>query len=149
LKIRTNGITSELAEVTKDTFTPKLSRSLTLIRSIAFVQNPANIIPNGSYRNKEQILRPTSNVQRAAQPPHNNISLTKPSPKSSSTARKSTKSATNDYTSNLEWELIIVDDGSPDGTQEVAQQLQRVYSPSRIQIRARAGKLGLGTAYVH
>jgi len=51
--------------------------------------------------------------------------------------------------SNLDWELIIVDDGSPDGTQEVAKQLQKVYSPKRIQLRARAGKLGLGTAYVH
>jgi len=87
-------------------------------------------------------LSPT--LQRAAQPP-NNIS----SPKSSSTARKSTRSVTNDYTSNLEWELIIIDDGSPDSTQEVAQQIQKVYSPSRIQIWARAGKLGLGTAYVH
>ena len=51
--------------------------------------------------------------------------------------------------SNLDWELIIVDDGSPDGTQEVAAQLQKVYTPQHIQIRARAGKLGLGTAYVH
>ncbi|KAE9979133.1 hypothetical protein EG328_001074 [Venturia inaequalis] len=49
----------------------------------------------------------------------------------------------------LDWELIIIDDGSPDGTQEVAKQLQKVYTPERIQIRARAGKLGLGTAYVH
>ncbi|KAK2927223.1 Glycosyltransferase 2-like [Fusarium oxysporum f. sp. vasinfectum] len=32
---------------------------------------------------------------------------------------------------NLDWELIIVDDGSPDGTQEVAQQLVKVYSPPR------------------
>ncbi|KAF2445177.1 glycosyltransferase family 2 protein [Karstenula rhodostoma CBS 690.94] len=53
------------------------------------------------------------------------------------------------FTENdLDWELIIVDDGSPDGTQEVAAQLQKVYAP-HIQIRARAGKLGLGTAYVH
>ncbi|KAI9762151.1 MAG: dolichol-P-mannose synthesis [Chaenotheca gracillima] len=54
------------------------------------------------------------------------------------------------FTENkLNWELIIVDDGSPDGTQEVARQLQKVYSPSRIVLKPRAGKLGLGTAYVH
>jgi len=35
------------------------------------------------------------------------------------------------------------------GTQEIAKQLQKVYSSKRIQLRARAGKLGLGTAYVH
>ena len=51
--------------------------------------------------------------------------------------------------SNLDWELIIVDDGSPDGTLAVAQQLQTLYTPSRIVLKPRAGKLGLGTAYVH
>jgi len=50
---------------------------------------------------------------------------------------------------NLDWELIIVDDASPDGTQEVAKQLIRVYGSNYIQLRPRAGKLGLGTAYVH
>ncbi|MCJ1440721.1 MAG: dolichol-P-mannose synthesis [Stictis urceolatum] len=50
---------------------------------------------------------------------------------------------------NLDWEVIIVDDGSPDGTLEVAKQLQNVYSPKRIVLKPRAGKLGLGTAYVH
>ncbi|KAF2499987.1 dolichol-phosphate mannosyltransferase [Lophium mytilinum] len=49
---------------------------------------------------------------------------------------------------NIDWELIIIDDGSPDGTQEIARQLEKAY-PNRIQLRARAGKLGLGTAYVH
>merc|ERR1712000_219270 len=48
----------------------------------------------------------------------------------------------------LDWELIIVDDGSPDGTQEVATQLIKAYAP-HIVLKARAGKLGLGTAYVH
>ena len=50
--------------------------------------------------------------------------------------------------SNLEWELIIVDDGSPDGTQEVALQLVEAYSP-HVVLKTRTGKLGLGTAYVH
>ncbi|KAH6718794.1 glycosyltransferase family 2 protein [Leptodontidium sp. 2 PMI_412] len=49
---------------------------------------------------------------------------------------------------NLDWELIIVDDGSPDGTQVVANQLAKAYSP-HVLLKARAGKLGLGTAYVH
>merc|ERR1712000_572923 len=36
----------------------------------------------------------------------------------------------------------------PDGTQEVAHQLVKAYSP-HIVLKPRAGKLGLGTAYVH
>jgi dolichol-phosphate mannosyltransferase len=50
--------------------------------------------------------------------------------------------------SNLDWELIIVDDGSPDGTQVVANQLVAAYAP-HVVLKPRAGKLGLGTAYVH
>ena len=34
--------------------------------------------------------------------------------------------------SSLDWEIIIVDDNSPDGTQEVALELQAVYGESRI-----------------
>jgi dolichol-phosphate mannosyltransferase len=49
---------------------------------------------------------------------------------------------------NLDWELIIVDDGSPDGTQVVAKQLAKAYAP-HVFLKPRAGKLGLGTAYVH
>lgn len=56
--------------------------------------------------------------------------------------------------SKLDWEVIIVDDGSPDGTQDIAKQLAKAYNPPlpqppRIVLRPRAGKLGLGTAYVH
>ncbi|CAG8526838.1 12560_t:CDS:2 [Ambispora gerdemannii] len=49
----------------------------------------------------------------------------------------------------LPWEVIIVDDASPDGTQEIAKQLTNVYGPEHILLKPRAGKLGLGTAYVH
>ena len=50
---------------------------------------------------------------------------------------------------NLDWEVIIIDDASPDGTLQIAQQLQKLYTPQRIVLKPRPGKLGLGTAYVH
>ncbi|KAH8079649.1 GPI anchor biosynthesis-related protein [Filobasidium floriforme] len=50
---------------------------------------------------------------------------------------------------NLDWEIIVVDDASPDGTQEVAKQLANLYGDDKVLLRPRAGKLGLGTAYVH
>ncbi|MCJ1398517.1 dolichol-P-mannose synthesis [Xylographa trunciseda] len=54
------------------------------------------------------------------------------------------------FTENsLDYEIIIVDDASPDGTLAIAQQLQKAYSPSHIVLKPRSGKLGLGTAYVH
>ena len=64
--------------------------------------------------------------------------------------------------SSLDYEVIIVDDASPDGTLEVAKELQRIYGESRIVrscpqrrfaqnaepfmqvLQPRAGKLGLG-----
>lgn len=51
--------------------------------------------------------------------------------------------------SKLDWEIIIVDDGSPDGTQTIAKQLINAYGANHIKLHPRAGKLGLGTAYVH
>ncbi|KAK9836775.1 hypothetical protein WJX74_007773 [Apatococcus lobatus] len=52
-------------------------------------------------------------------------------------------------TSKLDFEIVIVDDNSPDGTQEVVQRLQQSYGHQRIILSPRAGKLGLGSAYVH
>lgn len=48
----------------------------------------------------------------------------------------------------LDYEIIIVEDNSPDGTLAVAQELQRIYGANHIRIHARPGKLGLGTAYI-
>lgn len=49
----------------------------------------------------------------------------------------------------LDFEIIIIDDGSPDGTLEVAKQLQNLYGDDKIVLRPREKKLGLGTAYMH
>lgn len=43
--------------------------------------------------------------------------------------------------------LLIVDDGSPDGTGQIADELVAQH-PSRISVMHRAGKLGLRTAYL-
>ncbi|KAM4610036.1 dolichol-phosphate mannosyltransferase subunit 1 [Polymixia lowei] len=51
--------------------------------------------------------------------------------------------------SEFNYEIIVIDDGSPDGTLEVAQQLQQLYGEDKIVLRPRAKKLGLGTAYIH
>jgi len=47
------------------------------------------------------------------------------------------------------FEVIVIDDGSPDGTLDVAKQLQEIYGQDKIVLRPREKKLGLGTAYVH
>lgn len=44
--------------------------------------------------------------------------------------------------------LLIVDDGSPDGTGQIVKDLQ-IEFPEKLHIEERAGKLGLGTAYLH
>ena len=46
-------------------------------------------------------------------------------------------------------EVIIVDDASPDGTQDQVKDLQRIYGEDKVVLKARAGKLGLGSAYIH
>ncbi|KXJ81162.1 hypothetical protein RP20_CCG021495 [Aedes albopictus] len=50
---------------------------------------------------------------------------------------------------NIDYEVIVIDDGSPDGTLDVAKELQKIYGETRILLRPRAAKLGLGTAYIH
>jgi dolichol-phosphate mannosyltransferase len=45
-------------------------------------------------------------------------------------------------------EVIIVDDNSPDGTQDIVHQLIKIYGADKIKLHARPGKLGLGSAYI-
>lgn len=47
-----------------------------------------------------------------------------------------------------EFDLLIVDDNSKDGTAEIIIDLQKTF-PTRLFLEQRAGKLGLGTAYIH
>lgn len=44
--------------------------------------------------------------------------------------------------------VLVVDDGSPDGTAQIVKQLQQEF-PDRLFMEERKGKLGLGTAYIH
>ena len=47
-----------------------------------------------------------------------------------------------------QFHLLIVDDGSPDGTGAIVKSLQKEF-PEKLYIKERSGKLGLGTAYIH
>jgi dolichol-phosphate mannosyltransferase len=47
-----------------------------------------------------------------------------------------------------DFHILIIDDGSPDGTNIIVKNLMNVY-PERLFIEERAGKQGLGTAYIH
>lgn len=46
------------------------------------------------------------------------------------------------------FDLLIVDDGSPDGTAAIVKELQKEFE-NKLHIQERTGKLGLGTAYIH
>lgn len=45
------------------------------------------------------------------------------------------------------YHVLIVDDGSPDGTAAIVKSLQQSY-PAQVHLIERKGKLGLGTAYI-
>ena len=49
----------------------------------------------------------------------------------------------------VNFEVIIVDDNSPDGTEEVARELQKIYSNKKLLVKSREKKLGLGSAYIY
>ncbi len=46
-----------------------------------------------------------------------------------------------------EYHILVIDDGSPDGTAAIVKGLQETF-PDRLHLLEREGKLGLGTAYL-
>ena len=46
------------------------------------------------------------------------------------------------------FEVIVVDDNSPDGTTQVAKDLQKIYGDKKLVVTGREKKLGLGSSYV-
>jgi len=46
------------------------------------------------------------------------------------------------------FDVLIIDDGSPDGTADIIRGLMAEF-PGRLHLEERAGKQGLGTAYIH
>lgn len=47
-----------------------------------------------------------------------------------------------------EFDVLVIDDNSPDGTADVVKEKMQEL-PGRVHLEQRAGKLGLGTAYIH
>ncbi len=48
----------------------------------------------------------------------------------------------------VDFNVLVIDDGSPDGTAKIVKKLMKNTYPERLFIVERKGKLGLGTAYI-
>ena len=51
------------------------------------------------------------------------------------------------FSLSVPFDLLVVDDGSPDGTAQIVKQLQNEFG-KKLHLIERKGKLGLGTAYI-
>lgn len=51
------------------------------------------------------------------------------------------------FSLDKDFHVLIIDDGSPDGTAAIVKELQKEFSG--LFLEQRTGKLGLGTAYIH
>jgi len=49
---------------------------------------------------------------------------------------------------NEGFHVLVIDDGSPDGTAQIVKELQPKF-PGQLHLEERKGKAGLGTAYIH
>ncbi|SRR5690606_33060897 len=52
------------------------------------------------------------------------------------------------FSLEIPFHILVVDDGSPDGTAQILKSLQQEF-PGELHLEERRGKLGLGTAYIH
>lgn len=53
------------------------------------------------------------------------------------------------FSLNVAFDVLIVDDGSPDGTADIVKSLMQEEFSGKLFIEERKGKMGLGTAYIH
>lgn len=51
------------------------------------------------------------------------------------------------FSLHVPFDILVVDDGSPDGTAEIIKSLQSEFQ-DRLMLLERSGKMGLGTAYI-
>jgi dolichol-phosphate mannosyltransferase len=52
------------------------------------------------------------------------------------------------YDLQQDFHVLVIDDGSPDGTADIVRSLQPRFN-NTVFLEERRGKLGLGTAYIH
>ncbi len=52
------------------------------------------------------------------------------------------------FSLSVPFHVLIIDDGSPDGTAQIVKSLQAEFK-DQLFLEERSGKLGLGTAYIH